>query len=244
MHIKILNITKDKNKRLWLLILTALTVAAILIFITISFLFHTDGTNNISTSNNFSDFFNLKSYKYGCNATIISNKTRNTYYFEEEYLNKNQKESFHFKMKNDNDYEIDYIIENNNLHIKSNKEINEYTLSNYVVKKTNLLSISTFISIYNDVNSYIKENENNDDIKIEIEESSDSIIYSVILNNYNLEVLNKYKDILNDGISVKKLQLIFSKKENKPIKYLVFDNNDLAYIDINYSFFDINNNFK
>ena len=69
-------------------------------------------------------------------------------------------------------------------------------------------------------------------------------MYRILFNDYNIEELSDYLDILNDSIGVKKLELLISKSEQKPVEYIVYNKDDLAYIDVNYTFFDINNNFK
>ena len=248
MYIKFLNINKDKSKRLWLIILTALTVASILVFTTIYLLISKENVklgNFSNISNNCDQIFTAKSYKYESNVTVISNKTTNKYNIEERYeKNDLGVENFYIKTHNELGDEIDYEITNNSLQIKSSTQLNEYILNNYVVKKTNLISIATFISLYNDISKITKNSNIESKTKIEIEEYSDKIMYRILLNDYNIEELSDYLDILNDSIGVKKLELLISKSDKKPVEYIVYNKDDLAYIDVNYTFFDINNNFK
>ncbi len=248
MYIKFLNVNKDKSKRLWIIILTALTVAAILVFTTIYLLISKENIklgDFSDISNKYEQIFMAKAYKYESNVTVISNKTTNKYSIEEKYeKNDLGVENFYIKTHNELGDEIDYEITNNSLHIKSSTQLNEYVLNNYVVKKTNLISIATFISLYNDISNITKNSNIENKVKIQIEEYSDKIMYRILFNDYNIEELSDYLDILNDSIGVKKLELLISKSEQKPVEYIVYNKDDLAYIDVNYTFFDINNNFK
>ncbi len=241
MYIKFLNINKDKSKRLWFIMLTALTIASLLVFMTVYLLLSKENINlgefNSLTSNE-DEIFNIKSYSYLGNVTIVGNKTTNKYHIEEKYeKNDLGDESFNIKTYNDLNNEITYEIRNNSLKVKSNAQINEFNLNNYVIKKTNLISIATFISLYNDVEELIKNEILDNKVKIEVEELSDKILYKVIFNEYNIEKLNEYSDILNDSIGITKLELIISKKEKIPIEYIVYNKGNQAYIDVNYESF-------
>ena len=161
MYIKFLNVNKDKSKRLWIIILTALTVAAILVFTTIYLLISKENIklgDFSDISNKYEQIFMAKAYKYESNVTVISNKTTNKYSIEEKYeKNDLGVENFYIKTHNELGDEIDYEITNNSLHIKSSTQLNEYVLNNYVVKKTNLISIATFISLYHYIEKYNKK---------------------------------------------------------------------------------------
>ena len=145
MIIKLMNINSDKGKKLWIVVLVALTVALFLIVFTMNSIL---GKNsNIIKTNKKESIFDALSYQCEYNVSVVSNKNLNNYNFKENYkIKENETEFFEFITENDNKEQISYTIEDNCLKIKSNSQIKEYILSEYVVSKTNLLSISTFIS--------------------------------------------------------------------------------------------------
>lgn len=244
MYIKMLNVRNDKSKILWCIILTAVTVAALLIGITM-YLLAKQGEIEININNDKADaIFKANSYKYNSEVIVIGNKTTNKYYIEEKYKKEDDKESFDIKTINENGTEINYTIDKNGLKVKSTSQISEYILSDYVVKKTNLLSISTFISLYNDIENYITSNEPNDSVKIEVEEVEDKILYRIVFNDYNIDIFESYREILNDTVRISKMELLLSKDTKKPLEYIVYNKENKGYIDINYSFFDITDKFN
>lgn len=237
MYIGMLNFKSIKSKKIWIVILTAITVAIVLIGITIYQIVN-DENVNIGIGNKI-NIFDIKKYDCGANVKIYGNKTINDYYIEEEYESIDEQYKYKFKAKNESNSEVSYLIENNTLKISSDSQISEYILSDYIVKKSNILSFSTFISMYNDVEKYIKENNNSDYIKIEIEEIEDKTCYRMIINNSKIDILNEYKDIFKEGMNINKFELFILNETNIPKEYIIYDKNDNAYIDIQYTFFSL-----
>ena len=244
MVIRLLNLKQDKSKRLWLIVISALTIASILIGITM-YIVLGPSSNSLNLKRDKEEIFDAISYKCGYNVTIISNKTINKYNFEKKKKkDEDGKEKFKFKTQNEIGDEINYLIDENNLKISSSSQINEYVLSDYVVRKTNILSLSTFISLYNDIKEYLKEVTDEKGVKIEIDEVDNTTCYRIIFANYTDEVLKEYDDIINEKNNIKKMELVLSNDTLNPLQYIVYNNQNKAYIDIEYSFFDINTNFN
>ncbi len=243
MKIQILNIGKDKNKILWYIILGALLVAFILIVIS---MYNITGVKNNSLIAKSKSIFDASKYSAKYNVEVISNKNTNKYIIEEEYKSEinnedNSKvESFKFITTNEIGDEITYIIENNNLKITSSNQINEYILSNYIVKKRNIFSIATFISLYNEIEDINKDSTMECCAKIETEEYENKTLYRLIFNqpNDNCSICNKYSELFKAGIELKKLELIISNDTNLPVEYIAYDKNNKAYIDIIYEYFE------
>lgn len=234
-------IINDKNKRLWLIILTALTVAVCLIGITMKLVLKDnsslDDLENISSLKR-ERIFKATNYNAKYLATVVSNKTTNKYEFEEEYQKNEEKENFKIITKNEIGEKITYEIFDNTLKISADGQISEYMLSDYLVKKTNILSISTFVSLYNDIEKMIKSTNEELNTKIEVETKEERTIYKIIFNGYD-SLLANYSDILNGGKKITKMELGVLNSDGKPLFYTVYDENDKAFVDIEYTLFDI-----
>ena len=237
-----LNVRNDRNKRLWLIILTALTVAALLIMITMKIVLKDN--SDLEYINQISGLkrervFNAKKYNAKYNATIIGNKTTNKYEFEEEYEKDEEgKERFKIITKNETQDTITYEISENNLKINCNSQISEYILSDYLVRKTNILSISTFISLYNDIENLVKNSCKELNTKIEVETKEEKTMFRIIFNGYD-EIFKSYSDLLNSNKKITKMELSVSNDDGKPLEYTIYDDLDKAFVDIEYSLFDI-----
>lgn len=239
MYISMLNIKKDRNKLLWFIILGAITIAVMLISVTIYKLLNDENVNLNLNIDSKVNVFETSYYKYGANIKIYGNKTINNYYIEEEYEDVNGNYKFKFDTKNDNNNMVTYKIENNTLKISSEGQINEYVLGEYIVKKTNVLSISTFISLYNDVEKYLKENPDSQEIKIEVDNRENITSYKVIVNNKENTILSSYKDIFESGMNITKFELCISSDTKLPTEYRVYDKEDKTYLDVQYTFFSL-----
>lgn len=234
MVIKLFNIKEDKSKRLWIVILTALTVASMLLAITV---YKVMGENsNIENLSNIDNIFSTLNYECKYHVSVLSNKTLNKYNFKEIYEKRDEEnEYFCFITKNELGEEIKYIIDEKSLKITSSSQINEYILSNYVVSKKNLLSISTFINLYNNLKVNYQENSENKSYKIEIEEIENIISYKIIFLNFDNELLGEYKEFEN----LSKMELLLSKESRLPLQYIVYDKDGNAFIEVEYTFFSI-----
>ena len=71
----------DRNKRLWLIMLGAVTIALCLIVISFIAVYKNPKNNDI----NLEEFSSILEYKAVYKANIISNKNQNSYNIEEEY---------------------------------------------------------------------------------------------------------------------------------------------------------------
>ena len=245
MFIKSLNLNfKDRSTRkISAIIIFAIIVAIALILITsISVLSQKDIIREEGSKENF---FDIKSYHTKFNVKTISNKNTNTYEMEEYYLKDEAgKESFKFTTKNSDGTTIVYTISDGILSIKNEKEKSEYTLSNYLVNKENLLSISTFIELYNDMIEYTKNNsdKNIQSFKVENINKDDTIRYKITFNNTkdDCKICKKYEGINNTNIYVQKVELVYNTVLEKPIEYIAYSKDNKAFIDINFINFDRN----
>jgi hypothetical protein len=141
----------DRGKKLWYIVTFALTIAFILIA-TSFFLVSKDSFGSKIGIECDSSIFNMKSYYTEYSVKINSNKNSNVYNMKEWYLKRSDNsENFKFETTNELGNIISYVIANNSLKITNFSEKYEYLLSEYIVTKKNLLSISTFIDIYNKV---------------------------------------------------------------------------------------------
>ena len=207
----------DRNKRLWLIMLGAVTIALCLIVISFIAVYKNPKNNGI----NLEELSSILEYKEVYKANIISNKNQNSYNIEEEYKKDENGEFFEFKIFNGDEI-ITYILDNNMLSIKSSTQNLEYVLSDYIIKKENLLSIATFFSLYDEINKDMNKN-----FTINIEESDNKILYTINVNNKD----KKY-EFLDD---ISKLEIVVDKESNNICEYMVYNNEDLAYIDIMYN---------
>lgn len=245
MKIKIFSIGKDRNKILWWIILTGLMVATILIAISIYLITLNKKEIVIEKKD---DIFNVNSYNAEYNITVVSNKTTNKYHMKEEYKkevtenNENAQENEFFKFVTSNEIgdTITYEITNNSLKISSSNEINNYILSDYLMKKRNIFSFSTFSSIYNDINLLNEDSSKNSCAKITTEEFDNKTLYRMTFKkDCNCEICTKYKELFRAGIQITKLELVISNETNMPIEYVVYNKDNMAYIDISYENFQL-----
>lgn len=235
------NVISDRNKRLWLVILIALTVAITLIAFTMKLVLKNNGSlSNLSEIGDFKKekLFKTEEYSVKYLATIVSNKTINKYEFEEEYKKDGEKENFKISTKNELGEKITYEIIGNNLKISAEGQISEYILSDYLVKKTNILSLSTFISLYNEVEESIKSTNEKLNTKIEVDAKEDTIVFKIIINGYD-SLFKNYSDIIESGKKITKMELTVSNKDYTPLFYTIYDENDKAFVDIEYTLADI-----
>lgn len=226
MYVKGFKIGYDKNKRLWLIILGAITIAVLLIVIAFVSVYSNLNVKNISGF----DIKDIYSYKASYKINVKSNKNQNNYNIEEEYT-KGEIETFVFKIFDENDV-ITYTIDGNGLKIKSNNQKLEYILSDYIIKKENIISLSTFLDLYRKLDL----NEN-DYFSINIEESDNKISYKINILFKDKKVDDEYAFLEK----ISKMELVINKENNTPCEYIVYDNENNAYIDIIYDkFFCLN----
>lgn len=226
MHVRIFNIGFDKNKRLWMVMIGAVTIAILLIVISFIAVYSNLKSENII---NVSDIKEIRSYKASYTLNVKSNKNQNNYKIEEEYIKDEESEFFEFDIFNGDEI-VTYTFDNGTLNIKSNKQKLVYVLSDYIVKKENIISLATFLELYREID--INEDS---DFKINIEEHDNKISYKI--NIYLNGVSDEYEFLYN----ISMLELITNKEDNKIEEYVVYDDLGNAYIDIIYDNFLITN---
>lgn len=230
---------RDRGKKLWYIVTFALTMASLLIATS----FYLVSNESFKIKLNIgceSNIFNMDSYYTEYTVKINSNKNSNVYYMKEWHMKKDDNsESFKFETSNELGNTISYIIANNSLKITNSAEKYEYFLSEYIVNKKNLLSISTFIDIYNKVKGGLSDLSNC--CKVESVVQDNVCNYKIIFgeNSNNNSEINDY-DIQN----VSNIELIVNQENSLPEHMYVYDKNGNAFIDITYNFFGINSVFE
>ena len=246
MHISVSNV---KSKRLWLIVGSALIVSLFLIF-SVFYSLNSNSSNGMNFENLFemlskNELFNLSGYYSTAEITVISNKNRNVYSVEEWYqkLNNTNQEKIKFSIENGDNSLTTYLFKDNTLQVKNTNQIGVYNLNEYVLKKTNLMSFSTFLSIYDDAKKY-------KDKYFDIEETEDDGRACLKITFKNLESIKnekdlyqKYSEIFDNGIKLKSIEAIIDKKKNIPIALNVYDNKNKIWIDIDYKGFELNPKF-
>ncbi len=210
----------DKNKRLWIEMCLACILAVSLILIAFKIVYSAGNEKKEEKQvYDIKAILDLKEYQADYQVTKQSNKNRTSYQVHEIY----QKEKNYFEFEIQEDFKVKYIIQDQNLTIKSEGQNLEYALSDYIVRKENLLSISTFLELYE---ACLQGEES---LKLEINEKEDRIIYGLVIAQNS----EKYAFLEEIG----KMELMISIKENKMIQYTIYDRNNQAYIDIIYNNF-------
>lgn len=227
MYVKGFKIGFDNSKKLWLIMLGAVSVAILLIVIAFTSIY-SNLNSNISVKS--FDIKQIENYKISYTLNVKSNKNQNYYKMEEEHKKGEDKEFFEFKIYNGDEI-ITYTFENDTLSIKSNVQKLEYVLNEYMLKKENIISISTFLELYRNIDI-----NKNDNFNISITEFDNKISYSINVDIKNKD-LEEYKFL--DNIS--KLEVIVNKENKKINEYIVYDDKGNAYIDIIYDNFVIHN---
>ena len=250
MLIKGFNITLDKSKRLWIEIIGAVIIAITLIVLSFFIITSIKKEDKGSNIEDIGTLFNLDSYYCEYNVTIKSNKNQNIYNIKEYYLSESENENIRFDFEDDKKNNImTYIISNGTCKIKSENELNQFVISEgYSLKKKNLISISTFLGLFNKVKNVVDEVKTaNECIKISTVEENQRKHFNIIFennatgNNENIKnILNDYSDIADKKIGVKKLELVIDKNTNIPTELLIYNDKNEVYIAIEYTKFIIN----
>lgn len=236
MLIKTFNI--DKSKRLWLVISMAVCIAALLIIISF---FYVYGGKKGNVGNK-DEIFKLKGYYAEYDLTVFSNKNQNTYHMKEWYFNDNLNEKFRFDFKPNNSDEISYILTDNMLSINSNTQISKFNIDEYSITKRNLTSFSTFISVYNQV---LNQNEDNF-VKLEKKTIDNKLHYIMEINkekNRENKLLEEFDFLFDDGLNIKKIELVVDNTKNIPEEYYIFTYDNKIMFGIKYIKFDIIDKF-
>lgn len=249
-------VVKFSQKRLWVIIASAVLVAIVLITISIIAVSsvarnrYKDGYQSIVEALNKENVFNATSYYTEYEATTISNKNRNVYVVKEWFTKKDENNLwFKFEMTNSLNQTIVYIIKDNTLTVKNYDQINVYVINNYMTKTTNLMSIYTFVSLYKSLEEQINIGtpSNLFVINNSVDDSKIHLNIEFELNNALEErtvIYEKYSDILSYGLDIKNIELQLDKKSNLPNQINIFDSKSNIYLAITYKFFKINEKFE
>ncbi len=228
------NITLNrKNVSLISIMLFALAVASILIAFTV-YLLNKDGNGTINIDDN-TDIFNMLAYYTEYTVTINSNKNTNIYSVKEWYKSNDGKESFKFETGNEQGDKITYLIEDGLVKITNSNEVSEFAMSEYIVKKNNLMSIQTFITLFNE----IKIREDISCCKADIIEEEEVINYKITFSDKECEIYKEYMDMIEGGKGVLGLELITKRDDGTPLELIVYNKENQGYIDITYNLFEI-----
>lgn len=243
MYIKSFGINIDKSKRLWGIILIALLIAIILIVASFLLIFNVSNKENITK---VSDLVNAKSYYAEYDIKIISNKNENNYKIKEWYVKDGDEYKFRVETNN-KENNFTYLGNKNSIYIKSDEQINSLNIQDYNLKRNNILSISSFIEILNELSLSIENNGYIDKkcCKLKETEENDTLKYTLYLNKKIPEkdscgICNKFEEI---GTKISKLEVILYKEKIVPKQYIIYDINEIAYINIIYNKFSVNNEF-
>ncbi len=214
----------EKSKRLWILIFFALLIATTLIVISFVCIYFFKGDK--TKGNNI---FKINGYEVEYELTVISNKTNNTYYIHEWYIENEEKEYLKFEFENELQEKIAYIFKDNSINIKNENQINNLNIKNYNFIKENLISLSTFIGIYRNF-----ELQNSNEVKIEKNNTNEKSVVTIT----GLDNKISKNSLFKNELKVSKLELVLNQ-DNIPIEYYVLDKNDEAIIGIKYTKFNV-----
>ncbi len=185
-----------------------------------------DIVGKIGTKNSV---FNMESYIAEFEITVVSNKNTNTYRMKEWY-----KKDVGTKQEylDSEGAKVNIVTKKNKTTIKNQNQKNILKLDPYLTSYTNLLSINTFLDIYNksvektgcfSANSYEKVNNIN-------------MIIDNVCKNIK-ECRCEYMELVKN---VSKIELKLDKNSGLPLTYIVYDNDKKECISIVYNKFDIN----
>lgn len=231
----VLNIKKIMKNKVTVVIFCLISVLVILsiVIYTLSMKLNisrgTNIKNVIERLSGKSNILDMESYYAQLEITVISNKNTNTYSMEEWY-----KKDIGNKVEyvDSSNFKVSILTLKDKAIIRNENQKNSLMITPYIVKYTNLLSISTFVKIYNEslkemccfsANSYEKLDNINMilDNVCKMGEECNCEVYEIVKN-------------------VSKIELKLDKKTGQPLTYIVYDNDKKEQISIVYNKFDIN----
>lgn len=223
----------SRDKRLWYIVSFAFLIAVILITVSFYLVMNKKGATKKNFKN--TEIFDTLCYECEYNMQIFSNKNQNSYDVEEKYLSNDGLDNllFNIKMENQN---ITYISTPNKVEIKSDLQISKFFTQEYQNSTINLNSVSTFIFLRNHIVCKEKEFE-----KCVFSENiqDDTILYKITLDKDCIY----YSEKIGKNLNITSMELIVDRNTNLPKEYIIYGEDEKAYIDINYKNFEINSNF-
>jgi len=175
--------------------------------------------------------FNMHSYYTEFEITVISNKNTNTYTMKEWY-----KKDIGTKQEylDSESSKVDIITTKDKTIIKNENQKNILKIDPYLTSYTNILSINTFLDIYN------KSTEQSCCFTAASYEKANNI--NMIIDNICKNTGECKCEYMNIVKNVSKVELKLDKNTGLPLTYIVYDNDKKECISIVYNKFDINQN--
>ena len=168
--------------------------------------------NNMNSQEIVDKILNLNSYKSKVYVQVVSNKNQNKYILKQEYNNENG--SIQEVIEPSNIAGVKIIKKGNSLSIENTQLDLKTIFENYKGLEDNCLDLINFITEY-------KEYSNS-----KYEEKDDEIIMKTCSNGTNKYLKNK--------------TLYINRKNVKPVKLLIHDNNQNMTIIIEYNEIELN----
>lgn len=237
MFITSLNFQKLMKSKVTITVFTIITIVLISTSIFYTICIKTEllnGTPIRNITNRFenNNIFNMNSFYAEYEATIVSNKNQNSYNIKEWHKN-NMGTKFEFIDSNGSNIKI--IFYNKKMLIQNMDQKNEMYIDQYITNATNLMSIHTFLEIYNKTTK-----ENCCFTALNYEKAHYiTMILEKICKNKNCKC--EHKEIIKN---TSKLELKVNKKTKLPITYIVYNNDKKETISIVYNKFNINAEIK
>ncbi|MCX8074766.1 MAG: hypothetical protein N2749_04170 [Clostridia bacterium] len=243
-----------KSRKLWIVILMGIVIAlgiTTYTFIEVSSKDKKAEYLDITKILKKDNVFNMQSYHTEYEVTVLSNKNRSVYNMKEWYTQKKESQksdSFKFEYLNSENNPTIYILKDNTLQIKNVSELNKYLINDYIVKKENLLSISTFVHLYSKIVDQINLNKTCKCCWIENKVENEKIYSRIFftLNNakaIDCDICKEYSAILSAGLSVYTIELVIDKKTEIPIELNIYSDKSKIWMAVTYKSFNINPKF-
>lgn len=230
----------QKIQKLWLILVFSFLVAIFLIGLAFYFVF-TEKKEEYQKGNEFE----ISSYYTKYQMTTYANKNQNTYELEEYCMEKEEETKIRINTLNQG-LNFSYIMTNDHFAIRSDGQISYFDVTNYLAGKDQIFSVHTFFALLKKINTITKSGNvlTNEGVKLLVKEQDQSIIYQIELDvtqgKKGESSFKEYQDTLFNGMKLTKLELIFDKESRIPQSYLVYTNDDKAYLEITYQEFKIN----
>ena len=201
-----------RNKKLFFILILIILTVFLAIFISKNMTKNQKNGNNMNSQEIVDNILNLSSYKTKINVQVNSNKNQNKYVLRQEYNTENG--SVQEVVEPENIAGEKIIKKNNNLKIENCQLDLRTIFENYNGLEDNSLDLINFI------NEYKENNEAN------FEEKNGEIIMKTKSNKDNKYLKNK--------------TLYINKKNLKPTKLIIQDNNQNTTIIIEYIEVELN----
>lgn len=231
MHV--LNFSFFARKKIYIIIISAIIIACILIYISMSSVIKISIDNMLNNS----EVFKANSYIAEYEISEISNKNRNIYNMSEMYKKENNNEYFKFSYKDVLGNNASYIVTNDRIKISNDSQISSYIVNTNNFKKTNLFSIATYADIINNI-------DNTKCITLNVTKEDNMKKYVLVLDKHKHDSICKqggickYDDLFSNGLKISKIEITIV--DEKPVDILVYTTDNNVYIDVKYTKFELN----